>query len=339
MTSRTWPAQADPTSFAFSLCKVLSILMVVTGHWFSQSSLPLWIPTDIGLFIFAFSSGMFTTRIYGVDLDVGAFWRRKLQRLLTRYWLILSCLSLLLLVRGKPVFHWHSLVHYFGLSGVLNVFGQNQSALGNGLWFFTLLLMFYVSYPYLARIIDMTGRKLWLPLSCSAVLLILDHFIYIGFALWLTTLGFIFGVYVGRYDTKARSSVSFAVAAGAMAAMVALNLGLGYKGFNSVLLAVTCISTNLWLMKARIPQWQPLRLLAGLENCLLEIYLIHTYVFMHPTSHDPIDFPVSLTAIIATAWVLNLAATTLIRRLFAVRKLVSAKTVAQPMFNDPERSI
>ncbi|WP_036171611.1 acyltransferase family protein [Massilia sp. 9096] len=330
MTSRNLPAQAESTSFAYSLFKVLSILMVVTGHWFSQSSIPLWVPTDIGLFIFAFSSGMFTTRIYGIDLDVRAFWRKKLQRLLVRYWLILACLSLLLLACGEPVFHWHSLVHYFGLSGLLNLFGHNQSALGNGLWFFTLLLLFYISYPYLARMVATAGESLLLPLAFAIVLVLLDRFVYIGFALWLTTLGFIVGVYVGRYDTQVPSSVSLSVTVAALAAMLALNLMLGYKGLTGVLLALACIGTNLWLMKVRIPQSLPLRLLASLEDCLLEIYLIHTYLFMHLTGHGALDFVVSLTVIVAAAWALNRAATSLIKHLFAKRKPASSA----PGFNN-----
>ena len=48
-------------SFNYSVFKVLSILMVVTGHWHFNFQLPLWIPITIGLFIFAFSSALFTT--------------------------------------------------------------------------------------------------------------------------------------------------------------------------------------------------------------------------------------------------------------------------------------
>jgi hypothetical protein len=334
MTTHTRSIHADPTSFAYSLFKVLSILMVVTGHWFSSSSIPLWIPTDIGLFIFAFSSGMFTSRIYGVDVDIRAFWRKKLQRLLVRYWVILSCLALLLLARDEPVFHWHSLVHYFGLSGFLNLFGHNQSALGNGLWFFSLLLLFYISYPYLARLFAATGRNLLVPLAFTAVLVYLDHRIFVGFALWLTILGFILGVYAGSHEIRIAPSVSMASTAVALGAMLVLNVKLGYKDANGVLLALACISSNLWLMNVQIPQLRPLRLLARLEDCLLEIYLIHTYLFLHLTGHNVLDFPVSLVTIIVSAWLLNLAGSKLMAQLFKARKADAARPAPTEPFID-----
>jgi peptidoglycan/LPS O-acetylase OafA/YrhL len=330
MASRDYGPQADPASFAYSLFKVLSILMVVSGHWFAQSPLPLWIPTVVGLFIFAFSSGMFTARIYGVDLDVRAFWRKKLQRLLVPYWLALFCLALLLLARGEPVLHWHSLVHVFGLSGFLNIFGHNDSALGAGLWFFTLLLAFYLSYPYLARVFAATGHNLWLPLAMTALMAFLDARIHLGFSLWLTALGFIVGVFAGGCELWVPCGLSLSLAVAGTALMLALNAVFNFKGANSALLALVCISTNLWLMRVRIPQWRPLRWLARLENCLLEIFLVHIYLFVHPTGRNGLDFLLSLVLIVAASWSLNLAAAALMGCLFAPRKPAGA-----PLFNDP----
>lgn len=243
MQAQNRDLQASPASFNFSVFKVLAILCVVTSHWFTQ--LPLWIPTTVGLFIFTFSSGFFTSRIYGARLDMGAFWRKKLQRLLVRYWFLLLCLAVLLVARGKPVFHWHSLVHVFGLSGFLNVFGHNQSALGAGLWFFTVLLLFYATYPYLVRLCVASGKDFFLPLVATAFFMFMDSHVNLGFSLWLTTLGFILGVYCGLYDTRVPALLAFVLATGSLVLMLALNLGLGYKEANSALLALGCISTNL----------------------------------------------------------------------------------------------
>lgn len=320
----THDLQGSAMSFNYSVFKVLSILMVVTGHWHFNFELPLWIPTTIGLFIFAFSSALFTTRIYGPDLDVGAFWGKKLQRLLVRYWFLLACLSVLLLVRGGTVFHWHSLVHVFGLSGFLNVFGQNHSGLGAGLWFFTLLLLFYVAYPPLVRMFAASGNDFFPPLIATTFFVFMDRQINLGFSLWLTTLGFILGVFAGLYGTRIAPRVSLGLAIGALALMLGLNIALGYKEANSVLLMLACISTNLWLMKTRIPQWRPLRLLARLENCLLEIFIIHSYLFVHPTGNAAVDFCISVALIIPAAWCLNVVATKLVAFLFAARPVARA---------------
>src|SRR5471032_2893628 len=135
-------------SLNFSVAKVVAIFTVLLGHWFSPSI--LWIPVTIGLFIFAYSSGYFTARIYGARLDIRRFWVNKLERLGIRYWVTLGFLDVVVMIRGGRLFHWHTLVHLFGLSGVLNWLDiHNRSGLGAGLWFFTLLLVFYLVYPCL----------------------------------------------------------------------------------------------------------------------------------------------------------------------------------------------
>jgi len=301
-------------SFNYSVFKVTAILTVVTAHWFT--ALPLWIPATVGLFIFTFSSGFFTTRIYGSTQDMRAFWRKKLQRLFIRYWFLLFCLSVLLILTGRQVFHWHSLVHLFGMSGFLNVFGHNQSALGAGLWFFTILMLFYVAYPYLVRLCAANGNDFFLPLVATVFLMFLDNRIVLGFSLWLTTLGFILGVFAGLYDTKLRAHIASATAAGSLLLMLMLNLAFGYKDANSSLLALACISVNLWLIKARLPQWAPLRVLTKLENCLLEIFIIHMYLFVHVTGNHVLDFFLSLGLIIAAGWVLNVIGSKLVELIF-----------------------
>jgi hypothetical protein len=311
-------------SFNYSIFKVVSILMVVTSHWFSKY--PLWLPTTIGLFIFAFSSAFFTARIYGSKLDVAAFWRRKLQRLLIRYWFLLFCIAVLMFFRGGTVLHWHSLVHVFGLSGFLNLFGTNQSALGMGLWFFTLLLLFYVSYPYLARVCTRSGNDFFLPLVMTLAMTFLDTNTSVGFALWLTALGFMLGVYIGVVDTRVAPRFSGPVALASLLLVVGLNFVFKYNEANHVLLAIACISINLWLLKMPLPQWKILQVFTRLENCLLEIFIIHTYLFMHPTGQQGVDFLISLAVIIVAGWVLNILGSKLVELVFGDR---AAKSLVQ----------
>ena len=71
----------------YSVAKVLSILTVTAGHWFTGTI--LWIPVTFGLFVFAFSSGYFTSASYGERIERRKFWRNKFQRLGLRYWIFL----------------------------------------------------------------------------------------------------------------------------------------------------------------------------------------------------------------------------------------------------------
>lgn len=303
-------------SFNFSLFKVLSILCVATSHWPSMQTLPMWIPTTIGLVIFSFSSGLFTTRIYGVDLDVRAFWRKKVERLAVRYWFLLAFLSVILLAEGRTVFHWHSLVHVFGLSGFLNLAGPSASALGAGLWFFTLLLMFYLAYPYLARLAAASRGNVMVPMLTTLLFFYLNHAVVLPFSLWLTALGFILGVFVGMYGTRLPARVSLAMTLVSLAILLANNLVFGYKSVNGVLVGVACIATNLWLMQAQLPKWKILQALARLETCLLEIFIIHTYLFIHPTGIGPLDFAMTMSLVIVVAWILNILGSKLVKLIF-----------------------
>lgn len=308
----------ESVSFNFSVFKVLSILCVVSSHWPSAVNLPLplWIPTTIGLFIFSFSSGFFTTRIYGVDVDVRAFWAKKVERLAVRYWFLLAVLSALLLIQGKTIFHWHSLVHVFGLSGVLNLVGPNASALGAGLWFFTLLLLFYLAFPYLARLAAASRGDFMAPMLITLVFFYLnDHFV-LPFSLWLTALGFVLGVFAGMYGTQVSARTSLALTLISLTVLLVNNVVFGYKSANGVLLGGACIAANLWLMRARLPEWKVLKVLAKLESCLLEIFIIHTYLFIHPTGIAAFDFVVTMGLIIVAAWKLNTWGSMLVKRAF-----------------------
>ena len=72
-------AYTPAVSFNFSVAKVAAILLVVSGHYFSDSL--LWIPVTMGLFLFAYASGRFTSSRYAGNLSLKTFWWRKLVRL------------------------------------------------------------------------------------------------------------------------------------------------------------------------------------------------------------------------------------------------------------------
>lgn len=297
-------------SLNFSVAKVLAIITVVSSHWFTD--IPLWAAATIALFIFGFSSAFFTGRIYGTQVDVFDFWKKKLQRLGIRYWFILGVLAVLLTVQGQEVFHWHALVHVVGGSGILNLFGRSVSELGRGLWFFTLLLLFYTLYPLVAKLLvsqKMTTVCLFFVVIC---LLAINEQVHLGFSLWLTILGFIIGIYVGvNRFVLLKAPIKTAIALSFLAFGV-LNTFFAYKGLNNVLFFVLSTATALWLTIATCPNFQLVRVLAKLEKCLLEIYLIHSYFFIHLTGVSVVDFAISLALIIAAALALNSAGSWLV---------------------------
>lgn len=301
-------------SLNFSVAKVIAIFTVVASHWFKD--LPLWIPATIALFLFGFSSSFFTGRLYGQDVDIGAFWKKKLQRLGVRYWLILAVLALLLLVQGRDIWHWHTLVHVAGMSGILNLFAPSASALGRGLWFFTLLLFFYALYPLLAKRLVASPRTSLALVLTVAGLLVLNEVVRLGFALWLTMIGFVLGIYAGVNQVALRTRAVDAVLLAAPVLLAFTNAVLGMSAFNMPLLGLFALALSLRLTIPATPLTL-LRPLVTLEACLLEIYLIHSYLFVRPSGVSVLDFAFSLVLIVAAAWLLNHAGNRLVGWLFA----------------------
>ncbi|WP_020652677.1 acyltransferase family protein [Massilia niastensis] len=306
----------------FSVAKVLAIFMVVTSHWFTH--LPLWIPSAVALFIFGFASTFFTSRLHGTIIDVGAFWKNKIQRLGIRYWFILGVLSVLLILQGKEVFHWHSLVHFMGMSGILNLFGASESGLGRGLWFFTLLLLFYVLYPYTAKRLIASRETPFLLAIVVAALLLVNQEVRLGFSLWLTMIGFILGMYIGVNRFRLSRALLLALVLLSACAFGMLNAFFAYRELNGLLLFVLSTALALWLTVAECPRFQFIGSLARLEKYLLEIYLIHSYFFIRPTGNPIVDFVLSLGLILAVAMILNTAGNKIVGWMFQAKPLRAA---------------
>ena len=290
-------------SLNFSIAKVVAIFTVLVGHWFTPSI--LWIPVTVGLFIFAFSSGYFTSRRYGTEFDIRRFWRKKLERLGIRYWVVLGFLAVVVLWRGGTLFHWQTLVHLFGLSGVLNWMGiPNRSGLGAGLWFFTLLLLFYLAYPFLAKVCRSKQVALAGAAGATVTAVYLEEHSNIGHELWLTSLGFVLGVAYGAHTPQLRAWLAAVAAALGCAGLLAAH-STGFKGANTALIAMTSIACCVWLATATSINWHGLSRLAKLEDYLLETFLIHSYLFVHLTHNTALDLVISTMVVVAVAIGLN----------------------------------
>jgi hypothetical protein len=87
-------------------------------------------------------------------------------------------------------------------------------------------------------------------------------------------------------------------------ALLVLNLA-GYKSLNTVLVAAGAFSVAIWLTVAQLPDWEVIKWVAKLDKYLLEIFLVHTYLFIRPVKHDLIDFSISLCLILLVSLALG----------------------------------
>ncbi|GHU09724.1 hypothetical protein AGMMS50225_11300 [Betaproteobacteria bacterium] len=182
-------------SHNLAIAKVLAILLVATGHFFTGNL--LWIPVTLGLFTFAWSSALFTTLKHGEHLNLATFWRNKLKGLGLRFLLIQLFLLVLVAIQHRSgIFTWQTLVHLSGQTGWLNWFGiPNASPLGGGLWFFTLLLLFYLAFPVLARWQRNARASAVITIAIVIVACWLSNAVNVGHALWITAAAFVVGIH------------------------------------------------------------------------------------------------------------------------------------------------
>ncbi|MDH5561839.1 MAG: hypothetical protein OEY59_13400 [Deltaproteobacteria bacterium] len=289
----------------FSVAKVLAIFIVVAGHYFPDNI--LWLPVTVGLFIFAFSSGFFTSTKYSYGYSNFDFWWAKLSRLGIGLCVINLFLFLLFLYQDRSgLFSWQTLPNLFGLGGFLTWFQiPNDSPYGAGLWFFTLLLLFYVFYPVLEYFNRKRGIASAYVFFSLGALSFLHYAIPMGHALWLTIFGFIFGAYSGRNKLSIPPIYWVVLMVGAMTVMLFLNITWKVNSYNYFLLIIWCCSTVYLLLELRMPEILG-KLTLPFNGLLLEVYLIHTYLFVKISNqHWVVNFLLTIGLVFVAAFILS----------------------------------
>jgi hypothetical protein len=295
---------APQISDNFRIAKVMAILVVVVAHL--HLGFNLWVPAAAALFVFGASSAFFTEAKHDDSFQLAAFWRNKLYRLGPNLLVINAFLLGLFLVEGRAgIVTWQTPLSMLGLTGFLNWFDlPNPSPFGAGLWFFTLLLIFYALYPALRLI----GRSRWalLGLACASLGLaaILDQRFPMGHALWFTAWSFLFGLVMYRFDFHVPARTSALLAAIGSALLLFLNLTVQFKQLNFFLIAGICFALVLLLKESHFPRRVFLPF-AALSGCVLEIYFIHAYLVLKPTGFAVSDAAISLACIILMSLALN----------------------------------
>ncbi len=284
-----------------TIAKVLSILVVAASHFFSGYL--LWIPATVGLFIFGFSSGYFTSLKYSEGFQRKPFWVNKLSRLGVNLLVINIFLLCLFLYQGAPgIFSLKSLVNVLGLTGILNWLAlDNPGPFGSGLWFFTLLLIFYLVYPVLNRLRWLKEGSVfpWIPIVY--LLFFLNHYIYLRHMLWSTALSFLVGCRMAQLQRVPALGISFVAVCVLVIGMVVANVFFEFRLLNFFFIVGLSFFTVMVIFGSPLigKVLSPFALLSG---CLLEIYFIHTYVMIRPSGNSIVDYFVSMILAIGIAY-------------------------------------
>ncbi|MEW5746949.1 MAG: acyltransferase [Nitrospirota bacterium] len=285
----------------FAVLKPLAILCVVVAHFLSAALPILWVPAAFGLHIFAYSSAYFTARKYRDRFGLRAYWRQKLYRLGIDLMVINVFLGTLFIIEGKRgIVSWHTAVNLVGLNGFLNWFRiPNASPFGAGMWFFTLLLLFYGIYPVLNALLKSTTALGLFFAGAVGALYWLNLNVAYGHTLWLTAGGFVFGFVVAKTGFSLPRNVC-------IGAMLALGAGLGFlyvsksTAVPTVILLFPLFCFSVLLIEHLHFESAPV---ARLSRYVFPVYLIHMYLFVKITGNDYLNAAISLL-IVAPAAVL-----------------------------------
>ncbi len=291
--------KSSDISYNFSVAKVLSILMVATGHYFGGI---LWIPTTVALFVFAFSSGYFSALKYTGNFSIKQFWIAKVVRLGFGLVFINFFLLLLFVLQGKSnIVTWDSVLGVVGLSSVLNWLNlPYKSPFGSGLWFLTALYIFYLVYPLVERI----NRNLWRASVFALLMLIVTTFlnfnVHVPYELWMTAFGFLFGSYAATIQIRMPLAMASGILIASVVTMLALNKFWCINSLNYYMMLLASISVCGILLAYRLPDFFA-RFSSIFSECIFEIYLIHTYLFLRIHDQNIVGYIASISLILLVA--------------------------------------
>lgn len=303
----------DNASSNAQIFKPLAILCVVFGHFYDASGVKntvldyWWSMSTIGLIYFALCSSYFTAIKYGKCFVLSEFWKNKLLRLGVNILVVNLFLFALFAAEGKNnILSPHTLVHMFGLSGFLNWFGvQNTSPFGAGLWFLTLLFIFYALYPLFGCIYRSKYSSVFTLLSVVACLLLhIFSPLKINHALFLTASGYFIGMYLASCNCDRTLHFEILTLLLVLFLFAALNFA-GFKILNGTFLVAIAVLFFMLTQTIRLKS-SLLHPIKNLRFALLEIFMLHGYLFIFPTSFFIINFVTSIFIVLATAIMLSL---------------------------------
>lgn len=286
--------------------KPISIFVVVFGHFYSGSKFKYfifdywWNLSAMALVYFSITSAYFTNIKYFSNFNFKEYWKNKILRLGVSLFVLNMFLMIIFLLRGQDnVFSTHSLVHFFGLSGFLNWFGiKNNSPFGAGLWFLTLLIIFYLFYPFLRELYK-KYHVFCITLSFCLFFVLADKFnvLKINHTLFLTSCGFIIGMYLSIINVRLNFFYCFLMIVILLSLFLFLNF-FKINHFNGIFVVSIPSIFFVATMKYDFDNTF-LYIFKYLDGIVLEIFVIHFYLFYFGSNVFFINMFLSFSIIIS----------------------------------------
>lgn len=310
-------ANFDNISKNLSVAKAFAALTVMFGHY---THIPnFWVVVSVGMLIFSISSGYFTSIHSHGSFSWKRYWYRKVNRLVPHLLVINIFLFCLFLVQKRTgIWTFDTVVNLIGMNGVLNWLRiQNQSPFGAGMWFLTLLIIFYAVYPLLEKFYrNKNVSILFTILMVSFFYYMHLKFIY-GHALWLVASGFPIGLYLAYSKLSVKKYFALLGIVIFSSLMLLCHFVLIVDIDNYFFIILISLFLIILLQKIKLSN-VILSLGKWLSGILLEVYLLHPYLKISPTSNTILDILFSMIVVLAVSTALSLFS----KNIFSISKAV-----------------
>ena len=204
-------------------------------------------------------------------------------------WLSIFFFFSFFVIQNHPsIFVWQTIPSLIGMNGFLAWFKLgNPSPFGRGLWFFTLLILFYLFYPLLAFIYKKRTTASLFILFSLILTTIFQYLLPMEHMLWVTLFAFIFGSYFYNYRINISFMIILLIFVLSSLLLILFNTVIIYKDFNYLFILISSIAISISLTKIKVP-YIILNKLLLLSGCVIHIYFIHDYLFVRSFTRFPL---------------------------------------------------
>ena len=167
-----------------------------------------------------------------------------------------------------------------GLSGVLRWLDMERvTPMGNGLWFLTLLWLFYMLFPLLQRLLGQPLVGGIVVLGWALFSLFLEAYAWQGVFFYTTSWSFVFGCYIGL-NRQWIDSRTFWIFEGIAIPTVILIKALVFPHLSGAFLIMLGTLIPLHVMLKYSLPFASIPAVRWMSSLMLGIYVIHGYLFV-----------------------------------------------------------
>ena len=143
-----------------------------------------------------FISGYLLSSKYKTSFD-GIFYIKRFSRIYSSLFVCLTLIIILHIILSYDVINQHSIIHYMGLSFFIELMQiENNSSIGKGLWFITIINIMYLTIPLITFIYSHKNKLIhviFVVITC----LFLEELMSSTASAWNVIIAFNIGCFIG----------------------------------------------------------------------------------------------------------------------------------------------